>query len=93
MIGNWNPPSGLLKSLRDLKINPGFIRLISWGGFKIEPMGVDYVLSLLGFQKARTTIPKWLQRGALDPLDKGIALGIKQLILSCKPEKQKKPNK
>ena len=35
----------------------------SWAGSEIEPYGVDYILQRLGFSHARTTIPKWLQRG------------------------------
>jgi hypothetical protein len=35
---------------------------------------VDYILQRLGFSQARTTIPKWIQRGAMDPLDKILAI-------------------
>lgn len=44
-------------------------RLLSWAGRGIEPVGVDYVLQKLGFSHARTTIPKWIQRGIMDPCD------------------------
>ena len=44
-------------------------RLLSWTGRGIEPVGVDYVLQKLGFSHARTTIPKWIQRGIMDPCD------------------------
>jgi len=43
------------------------VRLLSWSK-NIEPYGVDYVLQRLGFSQARTTIPKWIQRGLMDPL-------------------------
>lgn len=33
----------------------------------------DMLLESIGFQKARTTIPKWLQRGVLDHLDSAVA--------------------
>ena len=46
-----------------------FDRLLSWAGRGIEPVGVDYVLQKLGFSHARTTIPKWIQRGIMDPCD------------------------
>ena len=46
------------------------VRLQSWAGRKIEPYGVDYILQRLGFSHAKTTIPKWMQRGFMDPLDK-----------------------
>ncbi|XP_022098164.1 uncharacterized protein KIAA1109-like isoform X2 [Acanthaster planci] len=56
------------------------IRLLSWGGKQIEPIGVDYILQKLGFSHARVTIPKWMQRGAMDPLDKTLALLMEKLI-------------
>ncbi|GBP70037.1 Uncharacterized protein KIAA1109 [Eumeta japonica] len=56
------------------------VRLLSWAGKSIEPYGVDYILQKLGFSHARTTIPKWLQRGALDPLDKILALLLLRLV-------------
>ena len=46
------------------------VRLLSWAVKNIEPYGVDYILQRLGFTQARVTIPKWIQRGAMDPLDK-----------------------
>ncbi|RVE46725.1 hypothetical protein evm_008645 [Chilo suppressalis] len=56
------------------------VRLLSWAGKSIEPYGVDYILQKLGFRHARTTIPKWLQRGALDPLDTLLALAHARLV-------------
>ncbi|VVC88431.1 unnamed protein product [Leptidea sinapis] len=56
------------------------VRLLSWAGKSIEPYGVDYILQKLGFRHARTTIPKWLQRGALDPLDKLLAVSLLRLL-------------
>ncbi|XP_058456070.1 bridge-like lipid transfer protein family member 1 isoform X4 [Malaya genurostris] len=60
------------------------VRLLSWAGKSIEPYGIDYILNKLGFSHARTTIPKWLQRGVLDPLDKVQALLMLQLLLMAK---------
>ncbi|XP_055600491.1 bridge-like lipid transfer protein family member 1 isoform X3 [Uranotaenia lowii] len=57
------------------------VRLLSWAGKSIEPYGIDYILNKLGFSHARTTIPKWLQRGVMDPLDKVEALLMLQLLL------------
>ncbi|XP_069356448.1 bridge-like lipid transfer protein family member 1 [Maniola hyperantus] len=56
------------------------VRLLSWAGKSIEPYGVDYILQKLGFSHARTTIPKWLQRGTLDPVDKLLALVLLRLV-------------
>lgn len=45
------------------------LRLISKFGSSVEPTGVDALLKSLGFHHARSTIPKWCQRGLLDNLD------------------------
>lgn len=63
------------------------VRLLSWTGKSIEPYGVDYILNKLGFSHARTTIPKWLQRGFMDPLDKVEALLIVQLMCLVKDDR------
>ena len=55
-------------------------RLLSWAGKRIEPYGVEYILHKLGFSQARTTIPKWVQRGAMDPLDKILSLVLSRTI-------------
>lgn len=67
------------------------VRLLSWAGKSIEPYGIDYILNKLGFSHARTTIPKWLQRGFMDPLDSVEAMLIVQLLSLVKDgEKTKK---
>jgi hypothetical protein len=62
-------------------------RLLSWAGQQIEPYGIDFILNKLGFSHARTTIPKWLQRGFMDPLDKLQSLFIMQLLLIVEENK------
>lgn len=62
------------------------VRLLSWAGKSIEPYGIDYILNKLGFSHARTTIPKWLQRGVMDPLDNVEALLIVQLLSLVKAD-------
>jgi hypothetical protein len=46
------------------------LRLFAINSMKgtVEPPGVDTVLKSLGFHHARSTIPKWLQRGLFDNL-------------------------
>jgi hypothetical protein len=44
------------------------LRLMSKFGSSVEPSGVDALLKSLGFHHARSTIPKWFQRGLLDNL-------------------------
>lgn len=41
---------------------------------------ISWVLEKLGFKHARTTIPKWIQRGAMDPLDLVIASVLELLV-------------
>nr|XP_026696686.1 transmembrane protein KIAA1109 [Ciona intestinalis] len=65
------------------------VRLISWAGRRIEPVGVDYILQKLGFSHARTTIPKWFQRGVLDLLDQIIAVIVQNLVVTVTKQKHK----
>lgn len=65
--------------------------MLSWAGKNIEPYGVDYILQRLGFSQARTTIPKWIQRGAMDPLDKILSLVMYRIIHANATEMKPKP--
>uniref|UniRef100_H2YW77 Bridge-like lipid transfer protein family member 1 C-terminal domain-containing protein n=1 Tax=Ciona savignyi TaxID=51511 RepID=H2YW77_CIOSA len=65
------------------------VRLISWAGRRIEPVGVDYILQKLGFSHARTTIPKWFQRGVLDLLDQIIAVMVQNLVVTVTKQKHR----
>jgi len=40
----------------------------------------------LGFSHARTTIPKWIQRGFMDPLDKLLAVLMLRMVLAVREE-------
>ncbi|XP_052791422.1 bridge-like lipid transfer protein family member 1 isoform X3 [Mya arenaria] len=57
------------------------VRFLHWANKQIDPVGVDYVLSKLGFSHARVTIPKWMQRGFMDPSDKILSLLVNKLIV------------
>ena len=61
-------------------------RLLSWAGKSIEPYGIDYILQKLGFSHARTTIPKWIQRGFMDPLDKLLAILMLRMVSAVREE-------
>jgi hypothetical protein len=63
------------------------LNLLIFLNFKIEPYGVDYILQRLGFNHARTTIPKWLQRGCMDPLDKILSVIVLKTIQVVQEEK------
>ena len=49
------------------------------GGGKVE-VNVDWVLNKLGFKNPTVTIPKWIQRGPMDPLDYFISSLVKTLV-------------
>lgn len=54
------------------------VRFLDFAQF--EPYGVDGILHRLGFRHARVTIPKWVQRGFMDPLDSVLA-SLMELVL------------
>ncbi|XP_066144647.1 bridge-like lipid transfer protein family member 1 isoform X4 [Euwallacea fornicatus] len=66
------------------------VRLLSVAGKYIEPYGIDYILQKLGFSHARTTIPKWLQRGFMDPLDAILAALTLRVIQIVKEDRANK---
>ncbi|XP_053399583.1 bridge-like lipid transfer protein family member 1 isoform X2 [Mercenaria mercenaria] len=57
------------------------VRLLHWASKQIDPVGVDYILQKLGFSHARVTIPKWMQRGFMDPSDKILSMLVNKLIV------------
>lgn len=72
-----------IKTTRGNKFLTFFVsssRLLSWATRNLEPYGVDFILNKLGFSHARTTIPKWLQRGCMDPLDKVLSVLLYRMI-------------
>jgi len=66
------------------------VRLLSWAGKRIDPVAVDYILQKLGFQHARLTIPKWMQRGCMDPLDKILSMLVDKLLTSLEEGKEER---
>ena len=48
----------------------------------MDPVNIDWVLEKLGFAHAALTIPKWVQRGVMDPMDMVLALLEAQLLAS-----------
>lgn len=73
-------------SLLEISLSSNFchfgtiFRLLSWGGKQIEPVGADYILHKLGFKHARTTIPKWIQRGVMDPSDIAVSFIVREML-------------
>nr|XP_022901618.1 uncharacterized protein KIAA1109 isoform X2 [Onthophagus taurus] len=66
------------------------VRLLSVAGKYLEPYGIDYILQKLGFAHARTTIPKWMQRGFMDPLDAILAVLTLKMVRIIKGDKDGK---
>ena len=54
--------------------------MVSWGSGSVNPH-IDWLLDKLSLSKARTTIPKCIQRGAMDPIDHLLSLFLKRLLL------------
>lgn len=69
------------------------VRLLSVAGKYIEPYGIDYILQKLGFSHARTTIPKWMQRGFMDPLDAILAVLTLKMVQVVKGDKKEEKEK
>lgn len=62
------------------------VRLLSVAGKYIESYGIDYILQKLGFSQARITIPKWVQRGFMDPLDAILTVLTLHMVQAIKGE-------
>lgn len=65
------------------------VRLLSVAGKYIESYGIDYILQKLGFSQARVTIPKWVQRGFMDPLDAILAVLTLRMVQLIKGDGNK----
>lgn len=65
------------------------VRLLSVAGKYIESYGIDYILQKLGFSQARITIPKWVQRGFMDPLDAILTVLTLHMVQAIKGEGNK----
>lgn len=46
----------------------------------MDPVNIDWVLQKLGFSHAQLTIPKWVQRGAMDPMDSFLSVLVDRLL-------------
>jgi len=64
------------------------IKLLTAYGNEVEPFGADYILQKLGFRHARLTIPKWLQRGIMDPCEQSMTI-VQLILLFLLPERFK----
>ena len=75
------PVSG--RKFVNFAVNPGNLsqqsRFLSWAGRRMEGVNIDWVLEKLGFEHARLTIPKWVQRGAMDPMDRFLSVFTLQI--------------
>ncbi|CAF4997184.1 unnamed protein product [Rotaria sp. Silwood1] len=69
------------------KLQPA-IKLLTAYGNEVEPFGADYVLQKLGFRHARLTIPKWVQRGIMDPCEQSMTI-VQLILIYLLPERFK----
>lgn len=60
----------------------------TWASGQFNPH-INWLLERLGFDHARTTIPEYIQRGLMDPLDLGIASLLEILITLSGTDKVK----
>ncbi|OQV26228.1 hypothetical protein BV898_00346 [Hypsibius exemplaris] len=86
-----NPTEVLKEDARMFQVNewclqPSF-KLLQKIGRDIETIGVERVMNRLGFSQAQTTIPKWIQRGLVDPIDKCFAALILVLLKTSKHDR------
>jgi len=61
------------------ELNPELCLLTGTVSGQFNPR-ISWLLEKLGFKEARTTIPKSLQRGAMDPLDKVVSMAVELLV-------------
>ena len=61
------------------ELDPHLCLLSSAGTGQFNPH-ISWLLERLGLEHARTTIPKWIQRVAMDPLDMVVANVVELLI-------------
>ena len=61
------------------ELDPHLCLLSSAGTGQFNPH-ISWLLERLGFKHAQTTIPKWIQRVAMDPLDMVVANAMELLI-------------
>lgn len=69
------------------ELNP-HLRLMGAVSGQFNPH-ISWLLEKLGFSDAQTTIPKWIQRGAMDPLDKVVATVVELLVKLTASKKEK----
>ena len=63
------------------ELDPSLLLLskAQWASGQFNPH-VNWLLEKLGFEHARTTIPKWIQRGLMDPIDLAVSLSVELLV-------------
>ena len=65
------------------------LSMYTWGS-RTDPIHIKSVLENLGFMHAALTIPKWMQRGALDPMDVVLAKLVGQLLATMVEREEEK---
>ena len=77
-----SPPPQLRRFINiHWELDPNLLLLskAQWASGQINPH-VNWLLEKLGFEHARTTIPKWIQRGLMDPIDLAVSLSVELMV-------------
>lgn len=81
MKGIEEPPVETTRnfSTEEWRLDPHLV-LLAGNSWTSGTVNIGWLLERLGFQEAKTTIPKSIQNGIMDLLDKTISMMIKRLL-------------
>lgn len=81
MKGIEEPPVKTTRnfSTEEWQLDPHLV-LLAGNSWTSGTVNIGWLLERLGFQEAKTTIPKSIQNGLMDLLDKTISMMIKRLL-------------
>ena len=79
--GIEEPPVKLKRtfSTEEWQLNPHLV-LLAGNSWTSGTVNIGWLLEMLGFQEAKTTIPKSIQCGVMDLLDETISTMVKRLL-------------
>ena len=66
-------------STEEWQLDPHLV-LLAGNSWTSGTVNIGWLLEMLGFQEAKTTIPKSIQNGIMDLLDETLSLMVKRLL-------------
>ena len=66
-------------STEEWQLDPHLV-LLAGNSWTSGTVNIGWLLEMLGFQEAKTTIPKSIQNGVMDLLDETLSLMVKRLL-------------